>query len=324
MLLILSNSVDGTTDAIVQELGPDLVFRFNVDQWAAYSVSVGAESFTLEDPSGRKVTEEDIRSVYVRKPNFPEDSIYTVGGNLEHYSREQVLYLLNEVYNLFAHRGMVSLVEKRAESRFGKVMQMRLAEKFFDVPPWEIYWGKRKVEEPDDCHQWVVKSLKATFTADHKFLYTRPVDRQSLDSRYPWFTQQRVESTHDVTIAFVAGQCFAYELCRASFDGDDWRYDINRRELPWEAITLESDMEERVRHFMRAADLRFGRLDFLRSPRGWHFLEVNANGQWLWLDLDQQDGLFAAVIDHLRNDLSRHDSAGSMCLATRVDNTGEA
>lgn len=304
MLLILSNSVDGTTDAIVQELGPALVFRFNVDQWADYTVSVGPESFTLEDPTGRIVTEGEIRSVYVRKPSFAEDSVYTVGGNLEHYSREQVLYLLNEIYNLFAQRGMVSLVEKRAESRFGKVMQMRLAEKFFDVPPWEIHWGKSKVEASADGHQWVVKNLKATFTADHKFLFTRPVDRRLLDTRYPWFTQQRVEATHDVTIAFIAGRCFAYELSRDSFDGDDWRNDINRRELPWEAITLDSEMEEQIRQFMRAADLRFGRLDFLRSPRGWHFLEVNANGQWLWLDLDQQNGLFAAVVAQLRSDLS--------------------
>ncbi len=36
---------------------------------------------------------------------------------------------------------------------------------------------------------------------------------------------------------------------------------------------------------MRSLGLAFGALDFIRTPEGeWVFLEVNPNGQWLWLD----------------------------------------
>jgi hypothetical protein len=34
------------------------------------------------------------------------------------------------------------------------------------------------------------------------------------------------------------------------------------------------------------------------------FLEINPNGQWAWLDIEQNTGLFAAVIDEIKNNIN--------------------
>jgi hypothetical protein len=56
---------------------------------------------------------------------------------------------------------------------------------------------------------------------------------------------------------------------------------------------------------MSQLGLRFGRLDLLagdtRCEQVW-FLEVNPNGQWAWLDLGQDNGLFDAVITLLTSE----------------------
>jgi D-alanine-D-alanine ligase-like ATP-grasp enzyme len=56
---------------------------------------------------------------------------------------------------------------------------------------------------------------------------------------------------------------------------------------------------------MRELGLRFGRIDLLANDlnlgKFW-FLEVNPNGQWAWLDLEQRNGLFDAVIRFLTSE----------------------
>jgi hypothetical protein len=47
---------------------------------------------------------------------------------------------------------------------------------------------------------------------------------------------------------------------------------------------------------MTTLGLKYGRLDFLKDENNrWWFLEVNANGQFAWLDLDGSRGLLDAV-----------------------------
>ena len=49
-------------------------------------------------------------------------------------------------------------------------------------------------------------------------------------------------------------------------------------------------------------ELRFERLDLLAQDTTCEkvvFLEMNPNGQWVWLDIDQTKGMFDAVIEVL-------------------------
>ena len=59
MLLILTNSIDGTTDEIIRQVGSERVFRLNIDLWHDYEICVDVNGFSFSDPSG--VTRRDNR-----------------------------------------------------------------------------------------------------------------------------------------------------------------------------------------------------------------------------------------------------------------------
>jgi hypothetical protein len=111
--------------------------------------------------------------------------------------------------------------------------------------------------------------------------------------------QDEVHADFDLTVVYVAGQSFAFTLNRLSFKGADWRKQINRDALDWQRYELPRSLEKAIQAFMDDASLEFGRLDFLLIDDVAHFLEVNPNGQWAWLDIDGAHGIFDAVIYEL-------------------------
>jgi glutathione synthase/RimK-type ligase-like ATP-grasp enzyme len=205
-------------------------------------------------------------------------------------------YCLQELYNWCKENKLIRLVEKGAQQRFGKFSQLRLAADYFQVPHWVFLRTSAPLTFAAPC---ITKPLTADFIADYKVLFTRSVDPSTLDPEYPWLLQEEVTASHDVTVVYVAGRCFPFALNRSSFEGMDWRVNINRCALEWKPWPLANDFETRIRHFMDRAGLDFGRLDFLATSTQLYFLEVNPNGQWAWLDEDGSHGIFDRVVEEL-------------------------
>lgn len=62
----------------------------------------------------------------------------------------------------------------------------------------------------------------------------------------------------------------------------DWRTDYDN--LRYELIEPPEDIAASVRGLMKDMGLVYGALDFVIGPDGWTFLEVNAGGQYGWLE----------------------------------------
>jgi hypothetical protein len=54
-----------------------------------------------------------------------------------------------------------------------------------------------------------------------------------------------------------------------------------------------------ISDFNKALKIDWGRIDFMGSIDELIFLEFNANGQWVFLDLSGDDGLVKIVSDYL-------------------------
>lgn len=298
MLLILTNSIDATTDELVRRIGVGHVFRFNVDLWRDYEIQVDPSGFRIADPTGRSCASADIRAAYVRKPTFDDLIDTPAGGCLEAWLRAQISCLTQEVYNWCQQAGVVRLVEKGAQQRFGKFAQMWTAQKHFSVPDWRFTKTKHPpLEFPGKSV--ISKALVADFVQDYRFYYTTRVEPGKLDISYPWLLQVEIEADSDLTVVYVSGKCFGFVLDRRLFEGVDWRKNINRRVLPWAAFPLSAEIQGRIHQFMQESSLDFGRLDFLIQGDKFLFLEVNPNGQWAWLDMDGSKGIFDAVVQEL-------------------------
>ncbi|GAB3039916.1 hypothetical protein GCM10027285_25650 [Oleiagrimonas citrea] len=102
----------------------------------------------------------------------------------------------------------------------------------------------------------------------------------------PGIYQRYIEKSCDIRVTVVGDRLFAIRLGRSRDRGYvDWRSHSNDPELFVEAITLPSDIEAKLRTLMRWLNLVFGCIDLaVDREGGYHFLEVNQAGQFLFVE----------------------------------------
>jgi hypothetical protein len=292
----------------VSRLGSDAVFRFNVDLWRDYSIDIDACGFTLANPAGRTVTEETLAKVYWRKPQvsadlYPEKSF----SKEEQYFQGEIWYALRELVNLQWALGKVVLVEPGAESRVGKLVQLRASEGLFETPAWRFARG---VQFPATAGAVsVAKSFTLGRVGAAKALYATKVDASKLDAAAPWFVTEYVPAILDVTVVFVRGALFAFEFPRALFldKAIDWRLVALEEDVNWRPHEMQGEFGDKIRQLMGRLTLDYGRLDFLLTDSGKYvFLEVNPNGEWGWLDKAGAHGVLNRILDEVSPDTSPH------------------
>jgi glutathione synthase/RimK-type ligase-like ATP-grasp enzyme len=122
-------------------------------------------------------------------------------------------------------------------------------------------------------------------------LYVNKITTEQLSdfSEYgenPITLQPYIKKLYEVRYTFVDGKHLAckIESQRSSRASTDWRrYDVAN--TPHEAISAPTSISEKVANLMKALNLSFGALDFIVDrDEIWWFLEVNTNGQWLWIE----------------------------------------
>ncbi|GMU55860.1 MAG: ATP-grasp ribosomal peptide maturase [Candidatus Xenobia bacterium] len=143
----------------------------------------------------------------------------------------------------------------------------------------------------------MVAKMQSNFTVvrqgDHQVVYTSPVtaeDLASLDGlRYaPMIFQEQVDKRLDARVIVIGDEL--YGACVDPGDELDWRKEgetLMPRWTPWE---VPREVRGPLLGLMGRLGLCYGAADFVVTPDGeCLFLEVNASGEWLWLE--QQAGL---------------------------------
>jgi glutathione synthase/RimK-type ligase-like ATP-grasp enzyme len=115
----------------------------------------------------------------------------------------------------------------------------------------------------------------------------------------PAIYQELIPKRYDVRVTVVGTQIFAAAI-HSQNDADaavDWRRtsDPNLRHTP---ITLPEKVQELLLALMSKLGLSFGAIDFIETPDNeFVFLEINPNGQWLWIDDQLQLGITDAIVN---------------------------
>lgn len=117
----------------------------------------------------------------------------------------------------------------------------------------------------------------------------------------PAIYQELVPKRFDIRVTIVGRKIFAARIDSQSDPqaAVDWRHTANSK-LPHQQVTLQEDLEGRLLRLMGRLRLNFAAIDLIETPEGEHvFLEINPNGQWLWLDDMLELGISQAVADWL-------------------------
>ena len=163
----------------------------------------------------------------------------------------------------------------------------------------------------------------------------------------PGIYQQRVIKQFDVRMVLMGGNVYSFAV-RNPKGALDWRQDACQGLVQVETIVTPTQVEAAVLQFAKQAGIVFGSFDFAVDGAGqWQFLEVNEQGQFLWLEefcpaaklmqrflafltsnassgksLDERASLFPSLEDYLRvvpkQQVRKQDKAAGQYVSTEA------
>ena len=140
-------------------------------------------------------------------------------------------------------------------------------------------------------------------------LYTKRVTKSGLDSinlaKYcPSFLQEYIQKDIEIRVTVVNKQIFACEIHSQDRleTKDDWRHPEHVYNLKHKPHKLPCNIANKCIDFLRRFNLIFGAFDFVLTPKGEYvFLEVNSNGQWLWIEDLTSLRITEAIVKFFKN-----------------------
>ncbi len=128
---------------------------------------------------------------------------------------------------------------------------------------------------------------------DAYFIFSRKVSAEEFGQHVdevalcPTLLQEYVEKSHELRITIFGDKVFCCRLDSQSVSGaeTDWRR-VDPSKVPHRIVKLDETIEAALKRMLAHYGLRYGAFDMIVTPEGEHvFLELNPNGQWLWIEL---------------------------------------
>jgi glutathione synthase/RimK-type ligase-like ATP-grasp enzyme len=304
-VLIVSTMLDLATDAVVRRLGALGVTctRLNTETFPFESgmrLAIGMEKpfdrceLALRRPEATLLSSITPTSIWFRKVRIPERDPEMPKGVYDFCVREARSTLLG---GLLAQDVPMMSPPANVWAAEHKVLQLRIAQKVgFTVPRTVITNDPRTVADAFMAfdRQMIAKPARSGYVDygdEHRAIYTSQILEEHLEDLEstkwsPVIYQPLIRKACDVRVTYVAGELFVAEIDSQTehTSAIDWRRTTNPA-LPHRSATLPRPLEKMVAQFMTTLGLVYGALDFIRTPSDEYiFLEVNPNGQWLWLE----------------------------------------
>src|SRR5579859_1937647 len=153
----------------------------------------------------------------------------------------------------------------------------------------------------------------------------------------PAIYQEKVKKQFDVRTVLMGERVYSFAV-RTPANSLDWRHDAALRNVAVERIATPAAVESGILKFAAAVGVCTGSLDFAVDRNGeWWFLEINEQGQFLWLDdfcpqaqllekfcaflttpqdsrqtLEERQGLFPSIAEYQRS----HQKEEALNIAT--------
>ena len=290
MLLILTGVADGTIDFVVDYF-QEPFFRFNMDEFAEYEFQFSPDFWSIRNPAGLEISSETATRCLWWK-------LFLYQLNDDKYVKEEIRMIAQNLYAWFLTRKLVIGNPPFLESTWGKLQQASVANRYFTVPTQSVGWGSGHTHSFAPEKQWIVKSLSSQLTNSGNAIFTTEVSPIELSPAFPWYVQEKIESEYDVTILIVGDLYFSYSRDRAKLKSLDWRREQFSNPEPWIPHELSQAEVESIKGFTTELNISWGRMDFLLVDNSLVFLEINPNGQWVFLDPQNKMGVISAVAEY--------------------------
>jgi len=303
MILILTENFDSHADLVEQKLrerGADFV-RFNPAQFpsqAEISLSYSPErqaQYMLRTSEGT-IDLNCLKAVWYRRPQPPVPHEEITDKLTHDYLGEECITFMHDVWNSLDCLWVPAPRTVIKQAQF-KASQLRVAwDVGFELPPTLFTNSPEDLLKFYGQHNGNIVSKLAGFsffdTVGTDFCrYTEVVSKRDVgyaDSiRYcPIIFQAYVPKRVELRITVIGKEVFAAEIHSqaSNHTRHDWRrYDFYK--TPYLPHSLPHDLEQRCVQFVERLGLCYGAIDMVLTPDGRYvFLEINPNGQYLWVE----------------------------------------
>jgi hypothetical protein len=303
MILILTGATDPHAEYVgeaLQERGAE-VTRFDPGRFptqAAITIAYGtggaaALTLQLDDLS---IDLSSVDAVWYRRPKAPVPHPELHDEPTRAYAAEECKRFVEDVWESLDCRWLPArpaVIHRAAH----KASQLGVAAALgFELPPTLVTNSPEQFREFYRQHHGNIVSKVASpafqrTLGDTFCRYTEVVSRRDVayapSIRFaPVIFQAYVPKRLELRVTVVGDRVFAAEIHSqaANHTRHDWRrYDLSQ--TPHRPHDLPSDVEERCVRLVAALGLSYGAIDLVLTPDGRYvFLEINPNGQYLWIE----------------------------------------
>jgi RimK-like ATP-grasp domain len=318
-VLIITNDHDSHADAVILELNRrDVpVFRFHPEDFPhACSVSIeihdGRIHGEIRNPYHRVAFHDVCAAWFRRARNLFEGRPSLTSEKLDNYVKAQstatLVALCQSLQTLWvAHPHTL----RRAEV---KALQLVEASKVGLKTPYtlisnDVAQANAFVEALGDADCAIKPLIALGVTDKHGYrlpLTTTLPPGHSLESvaLAPTIFQPYVEKAFELRAVVIGERIFCAKI--DSQANENTRKDWRAGEREHEIFALPERVEASIRRLMASFGLNFASIDMIVTPEGeFVFLELNPNGQWLWLEIELGLPLAATMADLLTTNHTR-------------------
>ncbi|MGY1632604.1 MvdC/MvdD family ATP grasp protein [Geodermatophilus sp. SYSU D01186] len=338
-MLVITNDHDEHADAVIEELDRRAVpvFRFHPEEFT------DAASISMEICNGRidgeirnarqRVAFHDICAAWYRRSRAlfaPLPSLNVLYGDVENFVRVQSSATLSGLY-----AGLQTLwVGQPSKLRQAEVKAVQLAE----AGKAGLTTPQTLISNDPERATAFIEALGGVDCALKPLIATR-VDGEegarlplttilprghALDSvaLSPSVFQPYIEKAYELRCVVMGEKIFTAKLDSQGCESTrmDWRAGALEEEEPdYEVFDLPERVQAGLHRLMRSFDINFASIDMIVTPAGeFVFLDLNPNGQWLWLEEELGLPLVAGMADLLTSEYSPATEADPAFVLPRL------
>lgn len=252
-----------------------------------------------EENAKRNFRLEDVKSVWFRKPEYPQAATELPPWQIRFVQDESraALYSLYTTTSCFWMNHPLVGVRLLEHN---KLYQLKVAKQLGLAIPETIITNDAKelLAFCKECGGSVaIKCIQGHVYRDQNSdtslgLFTNRVTYQELAAQEesiayaPIFAQRYIPKKVELRITIVGERIFSCAI--HSQDSERTKHDWRNYDVPnvrHEICELPEDLKEKLRALMRFWKLSFGAMDIILTPSGEYvFLEINPGGQWGWIE----------------------------------------
>lgn len=300
MILIITHKLDYTADFVIVKLNERSIpyLRFNCEDYLKYEITVRSDHICINGIS-------DFSAVWYRRVKLPEiqadnesERIYVLGeidtfiSNL--WSVIDSKWLSNPFYVAQAENKLYQLkVASQVGFKVPRTLMTTRAEHLVNflrqndqtiIKPI----GKGRIDYPNEKSKLIFTNIIPNDLADSIEDYTLT----------PAIFQEHIEKEYELRVTVISDDvyCARVNSQELSVTKLDWR----RHPMKFVQYELPEEIKNKCIKMLRILNINFGAFDLIKNKSGEYiFLEVNPNGQWVWIEKDAGLTISESMINFL-------------------------